>query len=212
MTSRWGPMGWMTLHSISVCYPENPHPNDKAIVSRFLELFRDSIACPSCKNHFTGIFSTYIRIHPEWANNRFNLFVMICRLHNTVNKRLDKPTPSTVKDAIQTLIQATSVTPQSIFRRNYIQYVINNWAAYGGGEGMIFASAGREMMKINNEYWSIREVPYSSLVFPEADLLQVVPENPQIYNLGNGTRPFVPSTLGNVGFRLKGGRLTLSRR
>lgn len=205
-------MGWMTLHSISVCYPENPDQNDKATVGRFLQLFADSITCPTCKQHFTSMLGTYTRIHQDWANSRFNLFVMICRLHNTVNKRLDKPSPATVGDAIRTLIAATQVTHPSVFRRNYIQYVINNFSAYQSGESMIFANSARQMMAINNQYWSMREVPYSSLSFPEANLLELVPENPEMYNLGNGMRPFVPSSLKNVGFSLRGGKLTLARR
>ena len=205
-------MGWMTLHSISVCYPENPTQSDKTTVKTFLELFRDTIACPNCKNHFTSIFNTYTHIHPDWANSRFDLFVMICRLHNTVNKRLDKPSPATVSDAIQTLISATQVTSPSVFRKNYINYLLLNWRSYGGGDGMIFTNKARQMMKINNEYWSMREVSYSSLLFPEADLLELVPPNPQMYNLGNGMKPFIPSNLANVGFTFKGGRLSLGRR
>lgn len=212
MTSRWGPMGWMTLHSISVCYPENPDYTDKAMVNRFIDLFAECITCPSCKGHFTSMFSTYTRMHPDWANSRFNLFVAICRIHNTVNKRLDKPRFAAVREALQTLINITNVTPAHVFRSSYIQYVINNWVRQGDGEGMILANSGRQMMKINNEYWSLREVLYRDLSFPEADLLELVPENPQMYNIGNGTRPFVPSTIGSVGFSLKGGRLSLARR
>lgn len=205
-------MGWMTLHSISVCYPENPDQNDKIIVGKFLELYSDTITCPSCKQHFRSMFATYTRIHREWADSRFNLFVAICRLHNTVNKRLDKPRPATVNEAVQTLIAATQVTPPSVFRKNYIQYVINNWVSQGGGEGMIFANAGRQMLGINNDYWSRHEVSYSSLSFPEANLLELVPENPKMYDLGNGMRPFVPSSIKNVGFTFKGGRLSLGGR
>jgi len=212
MTSRWGPMGWMTLHSISVCYPENPDYNDKTVVKRFIDLFAECITCPSCKGHFISMFSAYQRMHPDWANSRFNLFVAICRMHNTVNRRLDKPRPSTVQQALQTLISATSVTPARVFRNNYIQYVINNWIRQGDGDGMINANSGRAMMRLNNEYWALREVLYSNVSFPEADLLELVPENPQMYSIGNGMRPFVPSNVGNIGFSLKGGRLSLGRR
>lgn len=205
-------MGWMTLHSISVCYPENPSQADKEIVKRFMNLFGECITCPSCKNHFRSMFETYTRIHPEWANSRFNLFVAICRMHNTVNKRLDKPRIATVRESLATLVAATSVTPQSVYRANYIQYVLNNWIRQGDGEGMIYANVARNMMKINNEYWSLHEVPYLSIIFPETNLLELVPENPQMYNLGNGITPFVPANIGNIGFSFKGGRLSLGRR
>jgi Erv1 / Alr family len=209
MTSHWGPMGWMTLHSISVCYPEIPSKDDKEILYRFMNLFKESIACPSCRNHFTSMFDTYTQRHLDWANSRFNVFVTMCRLHNTVNKRLEKPSPSTVREALQTLITATSVTPARVFRRNYINYIISNWARQGDGEGRIFSNSGRHMLKIDIEYWSLREVLYSDISFPEANILEIVPENPQLYNIGNGLRPIVPSSLKNVGFRIRNGKLSL---
>lgn len=209
MTSRWGPMGWMTLHSISVCYPEHPSPQDKAILQRFLERFAECITCPSCKGHFTRMFASYRRIHPDWAESRQNVFVMICRMHNTVNKRLDKPRPASVKECLDTLKNATRVTTPFLFRHNYIQYVINNWAFDNSGEGFMMKGAARELFKINSEYWSLRETSYEGLEFQEADVLEEVPEGTEHYKIGNGILPFNPSLV-KAGFRLQGGRLSLA--
>lgn len=210
MTSRWGPMGWMTLHSISVCYPEIASNEDRQIISRFLDRFAECITCPTCKSHFVSIYGTYRSMYPDWANSRFNLFVMMCRLHNTVNKRLDKPSPATVAESIQTLKAATKITSPAVFRSNYIQYVMQNWSYHPTGEGFVAAGAAREMRRLNVEYFTPREVSYDSLNFPEADLLRTVPENTEHYRVGNGI-PSYSSNIKTGGFRFRGGRLTFVR-
>ena len=81
----------MTLHSVSMLYPESPSAADRAILKRYIELFRDTMTCIHCHNHFKGLYETYTRRHPDWANSRFNLFLFIARAHNAVNLRLNKP-------------------------------------------------------------------------------------------------------------------------
>lgn len=211
MTARWGPMAWMTLHSISVCYPENPMNEDKIIVKRFIDNFIECITCPNCRGHVRRMFDSYQKDHPDWANTRYDLFLMICRLHNTVNKRLDKPRPASVKECLDMLRVATSVTSPTVFRHNYIQYVIHNWAADSSGEGFMMKGAAREIYKINVEYWNKREVSYVGLEFPEANVLEEVPEGREHYKVGNGITPFNPSMV-KTGFRLQAGRLSLVRR
>lgn len=211
MTSRWGPMGWMTLHSISICYPETPTVEDKKIISTFLDSFSECITCPSCKGHFISIYGKYRSMYPNWADSRFNLYVMICRLHNTVNKRLDKPRPATVFESIQTLKAATKLTSPANFRLKYIQYVFSNWGNQSTGEGFMAMNAARQMRKINNEYFIPREVSFDSLNFPEADLLRIVPENSENYSIGNGIPSYLP-IMKHVGLQFKGGKLTFVRR
>jgi hypothetical protein len=208
MTSRWGPMGWITLHSISLNYPVNPTHEDKGIVKRFLDRFAECITCPSCKNHFTTIFANYQRRHPEWANTRFDLFLFIVRAHNTVNKRLDKPILATVKDCLDTLKNISKITHFSVYRQNYMSYILTNWGRQFDGEGMIMANVGRDLIKINNEYWNLRETDINTIEFPEENVMEFVPENRPINPPGLGTislqRP--------VGFRIKGGKLSLGGR
>jgi hypothetical protein len=135
---------------------------------------------------------------------------MICRLHNTVNKRLDKPSPATVAESIQTLKAATKITSPAVFRSNYIQYVMQNWSYQPSGEGFMAAGAAREMRRLNIEYFTPREVSYDSLNFPEADLLQTVPENLGHYSVSRGIPTYPPSAKGG-GFRFKGGRMSFVR-
>jgi hypothetical protein len=132
-------------------------------------------------------------------------------MHNTVNKRLDKPRPATVKECLDALKRATKVTSPFLFRHNYIQYVINNWAFDNSGDGFVMKGAARELFKINAEYWSLRETSYDTLEFQEANVLEEVPEGTDHYKVGNGILRFNPAVVSG-GFRLQEGRLSLMRR
>jgi len=173
MTKVWGPMGWMTIHSISVAYPDAPTENDKKMLNEFMDSFSATITCINCRQHFENMFAKYKQSVPSWANSKQDLFLAICRLHNTVNKRLDKPTPKTVAECIASLKIATSYTNQSEFRKRYIEYLQRDWSTFGRGTSYqaIAFNAIRNMEKINETYWNHREIHYSNVNFPEADVL-----------------------------------------
>jgi len=223
MTAIWGPLGWLTLHSISVNYPEIPKAEDKAIVKKFMDLFAETISCPSCKNHFTDIYRSYTTNTPNWADSRYNLYLFVVRAHNTVNKRIDKPRPSTVAESLTMLQMATKLKKPSEYRNSYIKYLLNNWAREGGGEGMIQTRNVREMQKINEQYWNLRETPFDNLRFPESDILTPIVSTPRFeraYYLPSPPNPTVGNSslhitpLGqppSVGFKFKGGRFSLAK-
>lgn len=209
-TKLWGPLGWMTLHSISVCYPEIPSDADKAILVRFLDRFRETISCPQCKNHFTAMFKNYKQSHPEWANTRFDLFLMICRIHNSVNRRLDKPRYSSVKECLAALTEATKINSGFHFRNAYLTYLTKNWGREPTGEGFIMMGGVKEMMKINNEYWNLRETSFDKVVFlAEADTTEPVKDDPKNLTANPSIPYFTDGKIPNVGFKIRGGRLKL---
>lgn len=206
MTARWGPLGWITLHSVSANYPENPTAQDKAIAKKFVELFAETITCPSCKNHFGTMYHSYVSKNPTWLNSRETFFVFVCRAHNTVNMRLDKPVVQTVRDSIHTLQALTRITPPEEYRRQYLNYLMRNWAQ-PYPEGFMMSHAVREMKKINDEYWNLRETNFN-IQIPE----QVVVQN--ITATRSATGGSIPGlTLTGetvkVGFTFKSGRFSL---
>jgi FAD-linked sulfhydryl oxidase len=209
MTALWGPLGWLTLHSISANYPENPTQADKALVKKFVELFADTITCPSCKSHFLTMYHTYTSRNPNWSSSRFELFVFVCRAHNTVNIRLDKPRIPTVMDSIDILLERTKITSASEYRKQYLIYLQRNWAKTDA-EGFMMSHAVREMIKINNEYWNPRETNFQ-IRLPEADVLTSITP---IRGSNNKVLPGLKSdgTPVQVGFSLRSGRFSLVRR
>lgn len=165
-------MGWMTLHSVSLCYPETPTESDKKIIVSFMDSFAKSITCAKCRDHFSHLFSVYKKNVPSWLNSRETLFLAVCRMHNNVNQRLDKPTPKTVQECLQSLKNATLYTPQFEFRKKYIEYLFRDWRSQRYSSYYSIAiSAINEMNKLNEEYWNSRETPYDTVHFTEQNVL-----------------------------------------
>ena len=172
MTKVWGPMGWMTLHSISICYPDEPTDVDKRILNEFMNAFGGSITCVHCRQHFAKMFSDYKSKIPSWLNTKKDLFLAICRMHNAVNKRLDKPQPKTVAECLAFLKLATSYTSPRDFREKYSAYLLRDWKHHRQtGDGVIGYKNSEIVAKINNEYWNQREVSYNDIKFDEDDVL-----------------------------------------
>ncbi len=166
-------MGWMTLHSISVSYPESPSQEDKQILEQFMNAFGGSITCTYCRNHFSTMFADYKRKVPSWLNSRRDLFLAVCRMHNAVNKRLDKPQPKTVDECIQWLKRATSYTTPRQFRDSYANYLLRDWGKNRNfGEGVIGYKNAQTVKKIIDEYWNLRDTQYSSVMFEEDNVLE----------------------------------------
>jgi hypothetical protein len=200
MSKRWGPIGWMTLHSISLNYPIQPSYEDKLILKKFFEKFANTISCPSCQQHFRLMFDLYKQQHPEWAESRYHLFLFVARAHNTVNRRLDKPIIQSVQDCLTTIKNNSVHTSLQEFRQKYIDYLIQNWGAYQSGDGRIMMNDVRELQKINNEYWNLRDNEDVNN-FPETDIAEAVSRQPVI--------PHFPIVQRSLGFTLKGGRFSL---
>jgi hypothetical protein len=173
MTKVWGPMGWMLVHSISVCYPEEPTADDKKILTEFMDAFCSTITCIHCRTHFTDTFNGYKRSVPSWLNSRRDLFIAICRLHNTVNKKLDKPYPKTVAECLSSLQNATRYTSAREFRTKYIEYLFRDWNTYGRGTHYqhIAIQYAKRMQTINETYWNLKETSYDSVSFPEENIV-----------------------------------------
>lgn len=183
MTQFWGPIGWMTLHSISAIYSDNPTPVEKKILIEFMSLFKDTITCYHCQSHFAGMFEMYTKQHPDWADSREKFFLFVCRAHNTVNKRLDKPIILTVKDCIYTLHNNTKVVSDKTYRNNYIQYLLQNWSKEFSGEGMMKVSLVRKMKLINDQFWNLRDLD-TTFTLPESSVIEFISDNPKLYHVG----------------------------
>lgn len=210
-TKFWGPLGWMTLHSISAIYPENPTYEERMLLEKFMELFRESITCPHCKQHFTGMLNMYKRKHPEWSSSRYDLFLFVCRAHNTVNKRLDKPILQTLNDCIETLKNATKNTSTTQYRNAYINYLLSNWSREFTGDGAIAFGFAKQLKQINDEYFTPRDKGYENIYFFQNDsVTEFIAEDPKNYHVG----PNMPNAaaLPTVRIGFVGGRLKLRSR
>ena len=210
MTSLWGPLGWMTLHSISFLYPENPIPADKAILKRYMECFRDTSTCPHCHQHFKVIFENYVKAHPEWANSRFDVFMFVVRAHNTVNKRLEKPKCESVQACIDRYNANTQLTPGIVYRAKYLDYLSRNYGNELTGDSMMKIQIVRELRKITAEYWNkLGDDSTSSFNF-DANVLEYINEMPSTRRVMTSSGSLAAiSTAPSVRLGLSGGRFRL---
>jgi len=205
MTTLWGPMGWMTLHSVSYLYPERPSNADKEILKRYMELFRDTITCIHCHNHFKAVFQNYTSYHPEWANSRFDFFLFVSRAHNTVNARLNKPKPDSVQNCMTTFQSNTVVTSTLTYRTKYIEYLMRTWGREMSGDSLIKLGLARELRKITEEYWNKKTDTSTASFNMNANVLDfIADDSPPPGSLSS----FVMRPM-NIG--LKGGRFQLKR-
>jgi hypothetical protein len=210
----WGPLGWMTLHSISSIYPENPTSEERLILEKFVEMYRETITCVHCKGHFTGMLNKYRQIHPDWSSSRYNFFLFVCRAHNTVNRRLDKPIFPTLQSCVERLKENTKITTAATYRNAYMNYLITNWQREMSSEGFINADTAKKMKKINEEYFTPRDNNFADISFEDGNVLEFIAEDPRNYNAGAGI-PNMAKIINQqqirptVGFRLSGGRLKI---
>jgi hypothetical protein len=199
----------MTLHSISLIYPEVPSNADKEILKRYMAVFRDSIACPYCHQHFKVIFHNYITSHPEWNSSRFQFFLFVVRAHNTVNKRLNKPKLATVQECLDAYRRNTQINSGIVYRQKYIEYLFRNWAREMTGDGMIHMGESRELKRITEEYWNRMTDERIDTFDMDADVLAFIDETPATRSLmGLSGKPIsIATNYSNIGFR--GGRFRL---
>ena len=211
MTSLWGPLGWMTLHSVSLLYPETPGDADKQLMRRYMELFRDTLSCPQCHNHFKVIFENYMRAHPEWNASRFDFFLFICRAHNTVNRRLNKPKPDSVQACLDTFTANTQHTSALVYRMKYLDYLSRNWSREMSGEGFMHLAQVREMRRITEEYWNQKTSESTATFDMNAAVLEFIDEIPANRSLMTGHARLATVSTTNTNIGLKGGRFRLNR-
>jgi hypothetical protein len=86
----WGPSTWRAMHSIAYTAPERPSIEEQRQFVDFFRLLGDVLPCPSCRVHY----QKYMSEHPIDASSREALVQWVYDLHDSVNKRKGKESPS----------------------------------------------------------------------------------------------------------------------
>jgi Erv1 / Alr family len=156
MTAIWGPMGWMTLHSMASLYSNTPTPSERQLMMTWLDMFRDTITCPSCRDHFTEMLQAYRAYFPNMLSSRSEFLLFTFRAHNAVNRRLSKPIYGTVADCFRILRKNMEVTPSSVYRNAYLSHIRKYWRSARDAAGFSALKKINEMSKIEFEYCTPR--------------------------------------------------------
>lgn len=83
-----GRSAWTWLHSMAGNYPDEPCLDDQKAMNQLIHHFARFYPCQECRVHLLQELRTF----PAVTNSRRALEHWLCRLHNKVNKRLNKQT------------------------------------------------------------------------------------------------------------------------
>lgn len=89
ITAIWGPAQWHFLHTISFNYPVKPTKKDKDGYHMYIESLKHVLPCKYCRDNFKQNLKA-----AGWKRgvlrNRDTFSRFVYRLHNEVNKQLNK--------------------------------------------------------------------------------------------------------------------------
>ena len=88
LTTVWGPSLWHSLHTISFNYPVNPSKKDKKEYKNFIISLKHVLPCKHCRENL----SKYLEKNSisNAMKNRYTFSLYIYKLHENVNKLLNK--------------------------------------------------------------------------------------------------------------------------
>lgn len=164
MTSIWGPLGWMTLHSVASCYPDTPIQSEKTLMNTWLDMFQATITCPSCKEHFGTALGSYRRQYPHMLSSREEFLVCTFRLHNAVNRRLNKPIHSSVEACFEQLRNNVKMRPARDYRIAYINHIQRFWRTMQDVTGITALKKINELRKIEYEYLQKHDNNFETII------------------------------------------------
>ena len=98
--STWGPGAWKLIHLTAAGFPMQPTHQDRESFKMFLNVLGNHLPCPGCRHHFKTMLND-MPLTVDVLANRFSLFEYTVRMHNEVNKRLNKKVDTDAKKWFQ---------------------------------------------------------------------------------------------------------------
>ena len=87
-TTKWGPSGWVYLHTLTFNYPDNPSKKTKQIYKRYFTMTGDILPCKYCRESYKE-FIKELPLEPA-LESRDKLTKWFYDIHNKVNNKLKK--------------------------------------------------------------------------------------------------------------------------
>lgn len=120
-------------------------------------MFRDTITCPHCQNHFTEMLAAYRQRFPGMLDSRQELMAFVFRTHNVVNRRLHKPIYSTVAECMAVLRSNLVNRTAKEYRNAYLTHIRKYWTSLRDVSGIVSVKKINEMAKIEKDYFEPRD-------------------------------------------------------
>ena len=84
--NKWGPGGWVFLHSITFNYPLEPTNDDKCNYRLYFESLGNILPCKYCRDSYK-IYYKYIPID-HFLDSRVGVCYWLYRIHNLINDKI----------------------------------------------------------------------------------------------------------------------------
>lgn len=171
-------------------------------------MFRDTITCPSCKQHFTELLANYRTQFPNMMESRHEFIMFTFRAHNAVNKRLNKPVYSSVEQCLATLRNAVARRHAKDYRISYINHITRHWRSLQDVSGIVATKKINEMKRIETEYVSARDTNFAIdvrqdiVVLPQSVIERNAEARP-VFFAGPTSRATAGFQITSRGFRLR---------
>jgi hypothetical protein len=175
----------------------------------WLDMFRDTITCPSCKSHFTDLLASYRKTFPNMLQNQHEFVVFTFRAHNAVNRRLNKPIYTSVDECLATLRNVTKTRRAKDYRTSYLNHITRYWRIMQDVSGIIALKKIQEMKRIEFEYVSARDTNFTGIL--RADVVVLPHSVLEKSTETQVSRPYVYTGGGGGGFRITTQGLRLRR-
>ncbi len=201
----------MTLHSVASLYPDTPTEPERQLMITWLDLFRDTITCPSCQAHFSELLATYRAQFPNMLYSRRDFLLFTFRAHNAVNRRIGKPIYSTVQECFDLLRKNVKFNKSVTFRISYVNRITMHWRVFQDASGLTAMKRIHQIKKIEMQYMTPRSNEFEVMI-PEDTVVIDIGAQPEL-TLPNGQPMPRPTVAASGGSRMTmtGGRLRLRR-
>jgi hypothetical protein len=97
LTTIWGPCIWNFLHTMSFNYPVQPTYKDKREYRQFVLSLEQILPCKKCRKNLHNNFAK-LPLKKSDMKSRYTFSLYIYRLHELINKMLQKESGLTYKD------------------------------------------------------------------------------------------------------------------
>jgi len=176
----------------------------------WLNMFRDTITCAYCRDHFTQLLARYRSLFPNMLYSRQEFAMFSFRAHNAVNARLMRPIYGSVDECLATLRKATEARSARDYRVAYLNHILRNWKSIQDIMGITAVKKVLEMSRIETDYIASRDTKFD--VTLRSDIV-VIPSSSLTHSTEASTAPRLnPRDIPAGGrFRITAGGFRLQR-
>jgi hypothetical protein len=201
----------MTLHSVATCYSETPTQSEKELMYSWLDMFRDTITCPHCRDHFGTMLSNYRSSFPSMLNSRQDFSLFTFRAHNAVNRRLRKPLQSTLEECMATLQTNVKTRSAADYRVSYLNHIQRYWKSWQDVTGIVALKKIAEMRKIETTYVQLRDSNFAVTLASDVVVLPRDALDKDTESVQAPSRIVLPTGSGGGRFRLTAAGFRIQR-